>query len=204
MATSLGGLAKRLVRDDLINEDEALTATQNSEKEKKSLVAYLVEADLVSAQQLANVASEEFGTPIFDLSAFDLEALPRDLIANNLLQAHHVIPLIKRGNRLFIGVSDPTNLIAIDEIKFHTGLSVEAVLVEEDKLNQALEALLDDSSDAFGDLGDDDGLDDLDVVDTKKEDDANVADGADDAPVVRFINQMLLSAIKKGASDRSR
>lgn len=201
MATSLGGLAKRLVRDDLINEDEALTATQNSEKEKKSLVAYLVEADLVSAQQLANVASEEFGTPIFDLSAFDLEALPRDLIANNLLQAHHVIPLIKRGNRLFIGVSDPTNLIAIDEIKFHTGLSVEAVLVEEDKLNQALEALLDDSSDAFGDLGDDDGLDDLDVVDTKKEDDANVADGADDAPVVRFINQMLLSAIKKGASD---
>ncbi|WP_127556384.1 type IV-A pilus assembly ATPase PilB [Saccharospirillum alexandrii] len=201
MATSLGGLAKRLVRDDLINEDEALTATQNSEKEKKSLVAYLVETDLVSAQQLANVASEEFGTPIFDLTAFDLEALPRDLIANNLLQAHHVIPLIKRGNRLFIGVSDPTNLIAIDEIKFHTGLSVEAVLVEEDKLNQALEALLDDSSDAFGDLGDDEGLDDLDVVDTKKDDDANVADGADDAPVVRFINQMLLSAIKKGASD---
>ncbi|MEP4546531.1 MAG: type IV-A pilus assembly ATPase PilB [Saccharospirillum sp.] len=201
MATSLGGLAKRLVRDDLINEDEALTATQNSEKEKKSLVAYLVETDLVSAQQLANVASEEFGTPIFDLTAFDLEALPRDLIANNLLQAHHVIPLIKRGNRLFIGVSDPTNLIAIDEIKFHTGLSVEAVLVEEDKLNLALEALLDDSSDAFGDLGDDEGLDDLDVVDTKKEDDANVADGADDAPVVRFINQMLLSAIKKGASD---
>lgn len=201
MATSLGGLAKRLIRDDLINEDEALTATQNSEKEKKSLVAYLVEADLVSAHQLANVASEEFGTPIFDLTAFDLEALPRDLIANNLLQAHHVIPLIKRGNRLFIGVSDPTNLIAIDEIKFHTGLSVEAVLVEEDKLNQALEALLDDSSDAFGDLGDDEGLDDLDVVDTKKDDDANVADGADDAPVVRFINQMLLSAIKKGASD---
>lgn len=201
MATSLGGLAKRLVRDDLINEDEALTATQNSEKEKKSLVAYLVEADLISAQQLANVASEEFGTPIFDLSSFDMEALPRDLIANNLLQAHHVIPLIKRGNRLFIGVSDPTNLIAIDEIKFHTGLSVEAVLVEEDKLTQALEALLDDSTDTFGDLGDDDGLDDLDVVDTKKEDDANVADGADDAPVVRFINQMLLSAIKKGASD---
>lgn len=201
MATSLGGLAKRLVRDDLINEDEALTATQNSEKEKKSLVAYLVEADLISAQQLANVASEEFGTPIFDLSSFDMETLPRDLIANNLLQAHHVIPLIKRGNRLFIGVSDPTNLIAIDEIKFHTGLSVEAVLVEEDKLTQALEALLDDSTDTFGDLGDDDGLDDLDVVDTKKEDDANVADGADDAPVVRFINQMLLSAIKKGASD---
>ncbi|MHA7880961.1 MAG: type IV-A pilus assembly ATPase PilB [Saccharospirillum sp.] len=202
MAVSLGGLAKRLVRDQLINEDEAVTATTESQKERKSLVAYLVDNDLVSSGQLAAVASEEFGTPVFDLDAFDPEVIPRDLISNNLLQAHHVIPLVKRGTRLFIGVSDPTNLVAIDEIKFHTGLSVEAVLIEEGKLATALEALLDDSSDAFEGLGDDEGLDDLDVVDTKKADeDANVADGADDAPVVRFINQMLLSAIKKGASD---
>lgn len=202
MATPLGGLAKRLVRDQLISEDEAVTATNESSKERKSLVTHLVDNDLVSSRQLASVASEEFGTPIFDLESFDAELIPRELVANNLLQAHHVVPLIKRGNRLFIGVSDPTNLVAIDEIKFHTGLSVEAVLIEEDKLATVLEALLDDSSDAFDNLGDDDGMDDLDVVDTRKqEDDGNVADGADDAPVVRFINQMLLSAIKKGASD---
>lgn len=202
MATPLGGLAKRLVRDQLISEDEAVTATVESTKERKSLVTHLVDNDLVSSRQLANVASEEFGTPIFDLESFDAELIPRDLVANNLLQAHHVVPLIKRGNRLFIGVSDPTNLVAIDEIKFHTGLSVEAVLIEEDKLATVLEALLDDSSDAFDSLGDDDGMDDLDVVDTRKqEDEGSVTDGADDAPVVRFINQMLLSAIKKGASD---
>ena len=201
MAVSLGGLAKRLVREDLINEEEALSATQEALKDKKSIVSYLVEHDMVSANQLAQLAADEFGTPIFDLTAFDVEAAPKDLVSNNLLQAHRILPLVRRGNRLFIGVSDPTNLLAIDEIKFHTGLSVEAVLVEEDKLNQALEILLDDSADAFGDLGDDDGLDNLDVVETKKDDDANIADGADDAPVVRFINQMLLSAIKKGASD---
>ena len=201
MAVSLGGLAKRLVREDLINEEEALSATQEALKDKKSIVSYLIEHDMVSANQLAQLAADEFGTPIFDLTAFDVEAAPKDLVSNNLLQAHRILPLVRRGNRLFIGVSDPTNLLAIDEIKFHTGLSVEAVLVEEDKLNQALEILLDDSADAFGDLGDDDGLDNLDVVETKKDDDANIADGADDAPVVRFINQMLLSAIKKGASD---
>ena len=201
MAVSLGGLAKRLVREDLINEEEALSATQEALKDKKSIVSYLIEHDMVSANQLAQLAADEFGTPIFDLTAFDVEAAPKDLVSNNLLQAHRILPLARRGNRLFIGVSDPTNLLAIDEIKFHTGLSVEAVLVEEDKLNQALEILLDDSADAFGDLGDDDGLDNLDVVETKKDDDANIADGADDAPVVRFINQMLLSAIKKGASD---
>ncbi|GGX69430.1 type IV-A pilus assembly ATPase PilB [Saccharospirillum salsuginis] len=162
----------------------------------------MVENDFITPKKIAELAADEFGTPIFDLDAFDIEVAPKDLISPSLLQAHHVIPLVRRSNRLFIGVSDPTNLVAIDEIKFHTGLSVDAVLVEEDKLTAALERFLDDSSDAFNDLEEEEGLDDLDVVDTKKtDDDSNVADGADDAPVVRFINQMLLSAIKKGASD---
>ncbi|MFT7290762.1 MAG: type IV pilus assembly protein PilB, partial [Reinekea sp.] len=98
-------------------------------------------------------------------------------------------------------VSDPTNLVAIDEIKFHTGLSVDAILVEEDKLRSFIERITDDASDAFDNL-EDEGLDDLDVVDTQtRAEDKAVGDGSDDAPVVRFINQMLLSAIKKGASD---
>lgn len=202
MAVSLGGLAKRLVRDELIGEEEALAATQAAHKENKNIIAYLVDNDLISAGKVAEIASDEFGSPLFDLNSFDLELVPKDLVSSNLLQAHHIIPLIKRGNRLFIGVSDPTNLVAIDEIKFHTGLSIDSILVEEDKLAAALERLLDDSDDAFDDLGDEEGLDDLDVVDTKKADDeSSVADGSDDAPVVRFINQMLLSAIKKGASD---
>lgn len=202
MATTLGGLSKRLIREELISEDEALAANSEANKEKRNIVSYLVENEIISASRLAQLAADEFGTPIFDLDSFDLELAPKELISPSLLQSHRVLPLIKRGNRLFIGISDPTNLLAIDEIKFHTGLSVEAVVVEDDKLAAGLEKLLDDSSDTFDDLEEDEGLDDLDVVDTKKTDDeTNLSDGADDAPVVRFINQMLLSAIKKNASD---
>jgi len=201
MTMALGGLARRLVSDGAISEDEALSASKEAIKEKKGLVPYLVENDLISASKIAITAADEFGTPLFDLDGFDFELFTKDLVATNLITAHHALPLVKRGTRLFIGVSDPTNLVALDEIKFHTGLSVEAVLVEDDKLSAAIERITDDAGDAFDDL-DDEGLDDLDVVDTKKQDDdGSVGDGSDDAPVVRFINQMLLSAIKKGASD---
>jgi len=201
MTMALGGLARRLVIEGSISEEEALAASKEATKEKKGLVPYLVENELISAHKIAVIAADEFGTPFFDLDAFDLELYPKDLVATNLIQAHHAIPMVKRGTRLFVGVSDPTNLVAIDEIKFHTGLSVEAILVEEDKLRTFIERVTDDASDAFDNL-EDEGLDDLDVVDTKSRDDDNgVGDGSDDAPVVRFINQMLLSAIKKGASD---
>ena len=201
MTMALGGLARRLVIEGSISEEEALAASKEATKEKKGLVPYLVENELISAHKIAVIAADEFGTPFFDLDAFDLELYPKDLVATNLIQAHHAIPMVKRGTRLFVGLSDPTNLVAIDEIKFHTGLSVEAILVEEDKLRIFIERVTDDASDAFDNL-EDEGLDDLDVVDTKSRDDDNgVGDGTDDAPVVRFINQMLLSAIKKGASD---
>lgn len=201
MTTSLGGLARRLVSEGAISEDEAISATKDAIKEKKGLVPFLVENDLVAAGKIASLAADEFGSPLFDLDSFDFDLYPKDLVANNLVTAHHAIPLVKRGTRLFIAVSDPTNLVAIDEIKFHTGLSIDAVLVDESKLKAAIERVTDDAGDAFDDF-DEDGLDDLDVVDTKEDDkDDGVGDGTDDAPVVRFINQMLLSAIKKGASD---
>jgi len=201
MTMALGGLARRLVIEGSISEEEALAASKEASKAKKGLVPYLVESELISAHKIAVIAADEFGTPFFDLDAFDVELYPKDLIATNLIQAHHAIPLVKRGTRLFVGVSDPTNLVAIDEIKFHTGLSVEAILVEEDKLRIFIERVTDDASDAFDSL-EDEGLDDLDVVQTKARDEEKaVGDGSDDAPVVRFINQMLLSAIKKGASD---
>jgi type IV pilus assembly protein PilB len=200
MTTALGGLARRLVSEGVISEEEAIAASKDSAKEKKGLVPYLVENELVASAKIALFAADEFGTPLFDLDAYDFEVYPKDLVANNLIAAHHAIPLVKRGTRLFVAVSDPTNLVAIDEIKFHTGLSIEAVLVDESKLLTAIEKVTDDAGDSFDDF-DEEGLDDLDVVETKKQEDEGVGDGTDDAPVVRFINQMLLSAIKKGASD---
>jgi len=200
MAVLLNGLGKRLVKEQLLTEDEALQATEEAKKNRRPFVSQLVESDLVSSKDIALTAADEFGTPVFDIQSFDTELIQRDLVEAKLVQQHRTYPLIKRGTRLFVAVSDPTNLIGLDEIKFHTGLNTEAILVEEDKLARMIEDLVENGSDAFDGLSDDDTLDDLEVADTSKTDDEPIEAG-DDAPVVRFINQMLLSAIKKGASD---
>lgn len=200
MAVMLNGLGKRLVAEQLLTEDEALQATEQAKKNKVPFVSQLVESELVSGKDIATVAADEFGTPVFDLDSFDRELIQRDLVEGRLVLQHRAFPLVKRGTRLFVAVSDPTNLIGLDEIKFHTGLNTEAILVEDDKLSKMIEEVADSGSDAFDGLSDDDSLDDLEVADTSKQEDETVEVG-DDAPVVRFINQMLLSAIKKGASD---
>jgi len=195
---SIGGLAKRFVQDQIITESDAIEASEQASVEKQPLISYLVSKGLADAKSIAISTADEFGTPLFDLDAFDTESVDKELVSAELVQQHHAIPLFKRGNRLFVGISDPTNLVGLDEIKFHTGLSTEGVLVEEDKLAQFIESFDEDDTDDFDDLDEDVG--DLDVVEESddKDDDHNAAD---DAPVVKFINQMLLSAIKKGASD---
>src|SRR5690606_13841684 len=130
----------------------------------------------------------------------DLSALPDDIVSDKLVEKHHVIALHKRGNRLFIAVSDPTNFAALEDIKFQTGLNTDPVLVEEDKLAKVIKLYLDKKQATLGDL-DEEGLDDLDIEGgdpTEKEQDDS---GVDDAPIVRFINKILLDAIKSGASD---
>ena len=201
----LNGLPRKLVLDGLLKEEAAIKALQASVKEKVSFTSYLVSNNMLSALIIALEASKEFGLPVLDLDAIDLESIPRDIVDDKLIQKHHALPLYKRGNRLYIGISDPTNLAATDDIKFQTGINTEAVLVEEDKLSAMVAKLLEEQEDAMDDMmGDDDmdNLDDLDFADPdadRKEDDAD--SGVDDTPVVRFINKILLDAIKKGASD---
>lgn len=197
--SSLTGLAKRLVQDSVITEEHAVNAIQAAKKEKILLVSYLVQNNLAKAYDIAQSASYEFGIPMFDLNAIDIEAIPRELIKEKLIRQHHVLPLVHRGNRLFIAISDPTNLQALDEIKFHTGISTESIIAEEDKLTQAIEKFLDNQQDdSFGDLEEDV---DLDFEDPEEKADDDAADGADDAPIVKYVNKVLLDAIKMGASD---
>ncbi len=200
----LNGLPRKLVIDGLLDEEAAISALTASVKEKVSFTSYLVSNNILSATKIAMETSKEFGLPVFDLDAIDLEAIPRDIVDDKLIKKHHALPLYKRGNRLYIGISDPMNLAAIDNIKFQTGLNTEAVLVEEDKLSKMVEKLLEEQEEAMNDMMDEDmeDLDDLDFADPdaeKKNDDAD--SGVDDTPVVRFINKILLDAIKKGASD---
>jgi type IV pilus assembly protein PilB len=153
---------------------------------------------------IAEAASDEFGAPLFDLSAFNVALAPKDLVDPKLAQQHHALPLYKRGNRLFLAVSDPTNLRAIDEIKFHTGASTEAILVEERLLADAIARYVEANDRPLGDLGelDDASLENLDIEAVDQ--DAGAAETSseiDETPIVRFINKVLVDAIKGGASD---
>lgn len=199
----LSGLTRRLVQDNIISEAQAQEAILESTSSREPIIQYLVKRDIAKAADIALVASDEFGTPLLDLNAFDHGQAPEGLVDSKLVLKHNALPLFKRGKRLFLAMTDPTNIRALDEIKFNTGLSTEAVLVEADKLYLALEQFVTKSEEDLGDsLGDLDGsFDDLIVDESQSVEDIDEADEADEAPIVRFINKVLLDAIKGGASD---
>ena len=201
----LTGLARRLVAENIVDEAQARTAQEKATKQKISLVNLLVEQKLADPTEIALVASHEFGMPLFDLSAMDIEQLAVKLVSEELIERHHVFPLFKRGNKLFVAVSDPTNVRALDEIKFHTNLSVEPILSSEDALSRLIEQGGDGGGGFADDLGgDDEGLEDVEFGDAgagAEEDQGVSASAADETPVVKFVNKVLIDAIKRGASD---
>lgn len=194
----LSGLARQLVDAQLLAEAAAQQAVVKAKQAKVPLVTYLVQQRLVQSRPLAELAAQEFGVPFLDLSAIDKEQLPKDIVNEKLMQQHHFLPLSKRGNKLFIALSDPTNQQAINDVSFGSKLAVEVVLVEDDKLHQAIEKYLDGGTGGL-DLGDIDL--DLETEGGERPQEAVAGTDADDAPVVKFVNKMLLDAIKKGSSD---
>lgn len=197
----LSGLAKRLVNDGVFSAEVAVDAIAQARAAQKPFISHIIEQRLVSAHRAACAASDEFGLPLLDLDVISREALPQGLVSEALISKHHALPLMKRENRLFIAIADPTNIQALDEIKFHTGTTTEGVIVEEDKLRRLIDAFLDNQHSALDDLADTD-LDHLDVGDRPEVDIAETAEeAANDAPIVRFVNKILLDAIKNGASD---
>ena len=199
--SSLGGLPRRLVIEGILDENIAQDAVNQALKAKAPFVSYLVQNKLAKAHVVANIASQEFGAPLFDIEAMDAELIPKDLVDEAIIRQHRTMPLFKRGNRLFVAISDPTNLEALDKVRFNTGMSIEGILVEDDKLGKAIDKLL-DAKDAGSFEGMDEDLDNLDIQGGEDEPAGGEdAQGGDDAPIVRFINKLLMDAIKKGASD---
>ncbi|MCF4998135.1 type IV-A pilus assembly ATPase PilB [Pseudomonas syringae] len=198
---ALSGLAKQLVQAELLTEKSAQQASQQAQRNRLSLVTYLVQNKLVKSWQVAEIACEHFGMAFLDLNCLDKETQPKGLISEKLVRQHHALPLWRRGNKLFVGISDPSNHQAINDIQFSTGLSAEAILVEDDKLSDAIEKFFDTHANGLEDMADVDleGLD-IDSLEDKKQDAISTSD-ADDAPVVRFVHKMLLDAIKSGSSD---
>src|SRR5690554_3185271 len=196
------GITRRLVLDGVLDEATAREALDKATSERKPVALYLRETKLVTAAQMAAANSIEFGMPVFDPSVMDGSQGAIRLVSDELLTKHAVLPLFKRGARLFVGISDPTNTHALDEVKFHTNLAVEPILVDEEKLRRCVE-LWQEAGDSFADsMGDTEGLDNLEISGGEDEaTDSGVDAKGDDTPVVKFINKVLIDAIKKGASD---
>ena len=202
--TTLGGLAHRLVQDGLLDEAAMRDAVAKAKEKRANLVTHLVTSNLATARDIAISASNEFGVPLLDLDSIALDMDAVRAVSDKLLQKHRVLPLMKRGKRLFLAVADPTNLHALDEIRFQTSMSIEFVVVEDDKLQTAVTKAIDQADAAMPSFTDDDlDLENLEVTggDDDPSADALGRDDVEDAPIVRFVNKILLDAIKKGASD---
>ena len=204
-ASGLGGLPQRLVQDGVVEEATMLEALNAAREKKMGIVTQLVTSGAANARDIAVAASNEFGVPLFDLDAIALDLETVRLVNDKLLSKHRVLPLFRRGKRLFLAVADPTNLHAIDEIKFQTSLGIEAIVVEDDKLQKAIDKAIEQVDSQMSALSEEEGMD-LESLETVGGDDeldekAATRDDVEDAPIVRFCNKVMLDAIRRGASD---
>jgi type IV pilus assembly protein PilB len=193
---NLSGIARQYVERNLLNEQQAQNINNESNKESRSFIMQSLLSGACKSKDVALLVSDEFGLPFLDLSAMDPDHFVTDLVNSELIEKHRILPIFKRGNRLHIAQADPSDLQALDDVKFASGMTIDATVVEFDKLNVILEKL-NAGNDAFTDLGDDLDLED----DTPKNDDTEEENKGDEAPIVKFVNKMFLDAIRSGASD---
>ncbi|QYR52664.1 type IV-A pilus assembly ATPase PilB [Lysobacter soyae] len=204
--TGITGITRRLAIDGLIDPDAARDAQSAASAQRKPIGRFLVENGLATTPQVMGATSAEFGIPLFDPSAMDPAQSAFRLVSEELINKHNVLPLFKRGGKLFVGTSDPTNLSAIEDLRFTTNLGVEMILVDEDLIKRTLESWQAASGSSFDEMmGGGDGDYNLDVSGGDDEEaaagDKGVDAGGDDAPVVKFVNKVLIDAIRRGASD---
>ena len=202
-ATNIG-LPEKLVQDGLLDEAAMADAQRNAKDARQNLVSYLVSKSIVESREIAITASAMFGIPLLDLDSVAVDLDTVRIVSDKLLQKHRVMPLMKRGRRLFVAISDPTNLHGLDEIRFSTSMHVEPVVVEEDKLQKILLKAMEQVDTAMPNLAEDDfDLDNLEVTGGEDEVEGSALgrDDVEDAPIVRFVNKVMLDAVKKGASD---
>jgi type IV pilus assembly protein PilB len=201
---ALSGLPQRLVADGVAEQAAVEAALAAARDDAGGFVSQLVRSGGVAARDIATAASAEFGVPLLDLDAVTVDPDIIRVVNDKLLLKFRVLPLFRRGNLLFVGVSDPTNLQALDEIKFQTGMMVEAIVCDEDKLQRTVTTLLEQVDNQMPVINEDEGieLDGLELGNTDDDIGENISrDDIEDAPIVRFVNKLMLDAIRRGASD---
>ena len=196
------GLALSLAASSLISEEDSQRYLSQAKAQRKPFVTFLIENSILDSKALADFCELEYGVPLLDLAAFDLAEIPQKFLNQKLIDKHHVLPIYTQGHTLYIAMSDPTNVSALEDFGFSFGLHTEALLVEENKLTAAIAKLLENESDALGmeDI-DESEISDLEVSDENSRLDESVNTADDDAPIVKYINKIMMDAIKRGASD---
>lgn len=194
-------LLSALSKHNIVPLENVDNINESFSRQEKPFIRFLVEDKHINGHDIAFTLSKSFGYPLIDLRSFDTSLVPEGVRNEKLIRKHNALPLYLRGRVLFVAMSDPTDLDALEDIQFNTGFTTELVLVDEQSLNETIEVVLESESDAL-DISDidNDELMGLEVQD-EKEDDGPVGTGDDDAPIVVYINKILLDAIKKGASD---
>ena len=198
--SQLSGLGRAMVQKGLLAEREAEQLQSKANESGITFVEELIGGKKFSESEIAEFAAQTFGFPLIDLAAFETDHLPVKFIEPKALQSRRALPLYTRGNRLFVGIADPTNRAAMDQIKFQTGLHVEPVVVEDTKLGKLIEKLLTAAGVNLKDLADEEMAADLTEAEPEQPTEAPSVE-IDDAPVVRYIQKILLDAIHSGASD---
>jgi type IV pilus assembly protein PilB len=197
---TISGLARAMVQHGLLSEYDAEALQGQAQAANIGFVEQMLLSKRMTATQVAMFASRAFGTPMMDLNGFDIEHINKDLVDARLAANRRVLPLHKRGNRLFVAVSDPANLQALDEVRFKTNLVVDPVVVEDDKLGQTIAKFAETTGQKISNLVSDEDLEiEIDAGARPAEDEANP--DVDDAPVVRYLQKILVDAISAGVSD---
>ena len=201
-AMRLPGMGQRLVEAGLITEDQVAEALAEASELGRTFTQHLVREKLIDPMGFAHAASEDFGVPLIDLNALDTRTIPAEAVKEELMRKHLMLPIMQRGKKLYVATADPTNQSGFDEVAFTTGLAVEAVLAPADVITLTIDRALAGSNQAFAELteGDED-LESLSFEASKQDAESVEESGADDAPIVRFINKVLVDAIRKDASD---
>lgn len=203
MNAPANGLLVSLIRAGIIQDDQSGVLQDRARNEKKTLVTYLIDNDIISSSQLAELCEQEYGIPLLDLDAFELAEIPQKYLNAKLIEKHHALPIYTQGNTLFIAVSDPTNVTALEDFGFTFSLHTEALLVDERKLQSAIQRIVDPTEDDFSKSMGNDNIGEIessDIDDTRLQETAE-SNSDDDAPIVKYINKVLLDAVRKGASD---
>jgi len=198
--TKLSGLARTLIQEKLLSEDEARAIEEQAHTAKTAFIAQLIQSKKLSPLAIAETAAKAFGFPYFNLDAFNQDYLPAKRIDAKLMQSNRVLALHTRNNTLFVAISDPTNIHALDSVQFQMGMNISPIVVEDDKLGRWISKLVEATDTSLKSLDVEDG--DFGFGDDAAQvEDAPVDSEVDDAPVVKFLNKMLLDAINMGASD---